>query len=154
MQRELVRGNPAGYAYAWTCRDDGTVMWQPDPLRSLPRAGHWRVQATPRKRSVDMRRLAKANGWSEEETQRRIAELISRTGSDFYVPRTKKVRQVRGVQVARIYDCPVNSGRVAGDYLREDYARKDMRTLSLRDKVRAAVAAGLIAEEDAPRWAK
>lgn len=144
---DFVAGNPTGYSLA---PHDGTVILVPDPLRTLPKVGHWRVNATPRSRTTDMRRLAKANGWSAAETDARIAALIADRGSDVYVPRTKKVREVRGLRTATLTGCPLNSGRVDGDYLRDSVTPM----LSLRAKVRAAVAAGLIAPEDAPSWAQ
>lgn len=146
---DFVPGNPTGYSLK-VDRNDGVVVLLPDPLASQPKAGHWRVQATPRSRTEDMTRLAKANGWSPSERDARIAALIAVKGSDVYVPRTKKVRQVRGLRTATLTGCPLNSGKVEGDYLTDTVTR----TLSLRQKVREAVAAGLIAAEDAPQWAR
>lgn len=148
MPQTFVAGNPTGYSL--DVRSCGTVVLLPDPGRRKPGYGHWRVRATPRSRSEDMRRLAKANGWSDGETEVRIAKLVADRGGDMYVPRTKKVREVRGIRTATLTGCPVNSGRVDGDYLRDSVTPM----LSLRAKVRAAVAAGLIALEDAPAWAR
>ena len=146
---DFVPGNPTGYSLK-VDPSDGVVVLVPDSLASQPKAGHWRVQATPRSRTEDMTRLAKANGWSPDELRARVDALIALKGSDVYVPRTKKVRQVRGIRSATLTGCPFNSGRVDGDYLTDTVTR----TLSLRTKVREAVAAGLIDPEDAPAWAQ
>lgn len=140
---------------------DGSSVLVPDSLRRNPKAGGKRIQATPRTRTADMAKLAKAQGWTPAQAAEKTAELIAKKAStqigsgpalgDVYVPKTKAARTIKPAKGGgRLPVNPFMAERTCdGDYVRDDMARENYTKMSLRERVREAVAAGFMSAEDA-----
>lgn len=134
---------------------EGSAVLIPDGLRRLPKAGDWRVKVTPRSRTEDMRRLALANGWTEAERLGQTAKVIAdHGGHDSYIVKSKKVTRVRVKGQSPTMNNALMSGRVDGDYVRTMDESALWSERSVRERIREAVSAGIIAPEDAPAWAR
>jgi len=137
--------------YTYKVFADGSLVSVPDPLpQSAKSCSGKRTKATPRKRSDDMKKLARIHGWSRHQLYRRTKKVIESKGSDWYVPNTKKAREIRPLKSCEYVGI---SGRVDGDYSDERVQAVERRDM-LRAKVREAVAQGIIAKSDVPRWAR
>lgn len=138
--------------YTYKVFADGSLVSVPDPLpRVSGSCSGRRTKATPRKRSDDMKKLAKVHGWSRHQLYRRTKKVIADNGGrEMYVPNTKKAREIRALKSVEYVGI---SGRVDGDYNDVRMAAVSHRDM-LRAKVREAVAAGIIDKCDAPRWAR
>lgn len=149
----MPRGNePSCYPYTFKVWADGSSVLIPDSLAQVAKSvSGRRTKATPRKRSDDMKKLAKVHGWSRWQLRRRTLKVIEANGGrDYYVPNTKKAREIRPLKSVEYVGI---SGRVDGDYdgvSEIAIARRDQ----LRAKVREAVAQGIIDKFDVPRWAR